>query len=91
MCIKDHQYPDTLVPEWFAVRLYRKKFATEEAEIALAGHARAAQSEMKYIFEEFKDLMKKANIPTPYLDYLLQFTIPGTPSIEEGVESIPIS
>ncbi|MGD2072294.1 MAG: 2-dehydropantoate 2-reductase N-terminal domain-containing protein [Candidatus Thorarchaeota archaeon] len=79
------------LPEWLAIRVYKKRFAKEEAEIALAGHAKAAQSEMKYIFEEFKDLMKQADISTPHLDYLLKLTIPGTPPIEEGIESIPIS
>jgi 2-dehydropantoate 2-reductase len=81
----------TRLPEWLAIRVYSKRFATEEAEIALAGHARSAQSEMKYIFEEFKELMKQANIPTPHLDYLLKLTMPGAPLIEEGTESIPIS
>jgi hypothetical protein len=46
---------------------------------------------MKYIFEEFKELMQQANIPTPHLDYLLKLTMPGAPLIEEGTESIPIS
>lgn len=78
-------------PEWFSVRFYRKRFAMEEAEIALAGHARAAQSEMKYLFDEFKVLMNEANISTPNLDYLMKLTIPGGPLIEEGIESIPIS
>jgi 2-dehydropantoate 2-reductase len=79
------------LPEWFAVRIYRKRFATEGAEIALAGHARSAQSEMKYIFEEFQDLMKDANIPTPNLDFLLKLTTPGAQPIDEGTESVPIS
>jgi 2-dehydropantoate 2-reductase len=81
----------TKFPEWLAVRIYSKRFASEEAEIALAGHARAAKSEIKYIFEEFKELMKQANIPTPHLDYLLKLTIPGAPLIEEGTETVPIS
>jgi hypothetical protein len=79
------------LPEWLAVRIYTKRFAKEEAEIALAGHARTAQSEMNYIFKEFELLMKKANISTPYLDYLLKLATSSTPPIEEGVESIQIS
>ena len=81
----------TAFPEWLAVRVYKKRLATKEAEIALAGHAGAARDEMQHLYEEFKILVDRSGVSTSCLDFLMRFLDPNTQLIDEGVESIRIS
>ncbi|MGD2249328.1 MAG: 2-dehydropantoate 2-reductase N-terminal domain-containing protein [Candidatus Methanofastidiosia archaeon] len=50
----------------------RKAMNTKKAEIAVAGHSLDAVDEMKFLSEEFKQLIDKAGIPTPNIDELYQ-------------------
>jgi 2-dehydropantoate 2-reductase len=56
------------LPLWLWVPLLRKFLNTEFAEIALAGHARAARDEMKHLGDEFRALIKQTSVPTPAID-----------------------
>jgi hypothetical protein len=58
-------------PLWLWVPLRRKFLNTEFAEIALAGHARAAKDEMKQLGEDFRALIKQTSVPTPAIDEML--------------------
>ena len=58
------------IPLWFLTLLFRKLLNTEFAEIALAGHANAAQDEMKQLADEFRALIKQTSTATPAFNEL---------------------
>ncbi len=58
------------IPLWILTRLFRKVLNTEFAEIAIAGHANAAQDEMKQLADEFRALIKQTSTATPAINEL---------------------
>lgn len=61
------------LPDFLLVPVYKILMGSRIAEIAMAKHANAARDEMKLLFNEFKMLMDKANIPTPAIDELSRY------------------
>ncbi len=59
------------LPMWLWVPLLRKFLNTDFAEIALAGHARAARDEMTQLGNEFRALIRQSSVPTPAIDEML--------------------
>jgi len=80
----------TRIPERLTVRLLKKRLAGKEAEIGLAGHARAARAEVQHLAGEFKIMMEQAKIQTPHLDYLMRFLDPTVPLVNEGTDHISL-
>jgi len=77
------------LPERLFVRLLRRRMATESSEIAMAGHAGAARSEMQHLASEFQHLIEQSGMHTPNYDKLMQFLDPTMPVVEEGAEILP--
>jgi HAMP domain-containing protein len=80
----------TSIPEWFTLPLLKKRLATKEAEIGLAGHAKAARPELQHLAGEFRTMVQQAKIPTPNLDYLTRFSDPTVPPVDEGIDRISL-
>lgn len=80
----------TRIPEWFSIRLFKKRLATKEAEIGLAGHAKAARAELRHLAGEFKIMMEQAKIATPNLEYLIRFSDPTVLPVDEGIDHISL-
>jgi len=81
----------TLLPAGLLAWMFRKRFATIESEIGLAGHARAARAEVQHLCEEFQLLVDQSGAATPNLAYLKRFLDPDVPTISEGVKHIDIA
>lgn len=65
------------IPLWLLTFLFQKILNTESAEIALAGHARAAEDEVKQLTDEFRALIRETSIATPAIDELTRHeTVP---------------
>ncbi len=77
------------MPEWMALRFLRSRLGTLEAEISLAGHARAAREEMRHLASEFQVLVAESGLPTPSLELLNRYLDPGVPSVPDGAEQVP--
>ncbi len=78
------------LPEWLALRVYGRRFASREAEISLAGHARSAIGELGHIASEWQRMVDRSGVATPTLDHLLQYIDPNFPTVAEGTDRIPI-
>lgn len=74
------------LPERLIVSILRRRMATESSEIAMAGHAGAARSEMQHLANEFQHLIEQSGMNTPNYDKLMQFLDPTIPVVEEGAE-----
>ncbi|MAT43036.1 MAG: ketopantoate reductase [Anaerolineaceae bacterium] len=61
------------VPEGILVPILQKGFATPQAELVLARHARSARDEMQQLGLEFQQLTLDAGVPTPNIDNLMLF------------------
>lgn len=61
--------------EWLPISLsvgaLRKLFRSEFAEVALAGHAKAAPGELDFLLAELRALGNQASVPMPALDQLM--------------------
>jgi 2-dehydropantoate 2-reductase len=77
------------LPERLLVSVLRRRMATESSEIAMAGHAGAARSEMQHLASEFQHLIAQSGVHTPNFDKLMQFLDPNVPVVEEGTENLP--
>jgi 2-dehydropantoate 2-reductase len=78
------------VPARLLVWMFGKRFASVEAEMGLAGHAKAARDEMRCLSKEFQLLVDQSGVPTPNLVYLVRFLDPDIPTIGEGITHIDI-
>ncbi len=78
------------VPEPILVRLLMRRLNSEAAEVALAGHARAAPDEMRHMTAEFMALARSSATPTPALTRLYAYLDPGVSAIPEGSAEIPL-
>ncbi len=72
------------VPKGLLIRLLQKKLNGRFAEIAMAGHVRAAPDEMSHLFEEFLPLIQQSNLEVPALSYLASFRDPQQERIPDG-------
>jgi len=77
------------MPEWMAMRFLHSRLGTLEAEISLAGHARAAREEMQHLASEFQVLVAESGLATPNIEMLNQYLDPGVPSVPDGAEQVP--
>lgn len=57
-------------PVWVAATVMRARFSTRMAEIGIQGHALAAQDEMTQLADEFVELIRRVDFPTPALHTL---------------------
>lgn len=57
-------------PVWVAATAMRARFSTRMAEIGIQGHALAAQDEMAVLADEYVELLRKVDLPTPALNTL---------------------
>lgn len=80
------------LPEPVLVTFLQRLLARPEMETALAGHARAAPDEVRFLVDEFLALRAKTNVETPAINALLPYLQPGHESqqIEAGSASIPM-
>ncbi|MEN6483005.1 MAG: hypothetical protein ABFD29_12650, partial [Anaerolineaceae bacterium] len=60
------------------------------ADILLANHANAARIEMLVLANEFRNLARQANIPTPAMDELRTYIDPNNPVVVEGSASMKL-
>lgn len=58
------------VPVWITTTVMRARFSTQMVEVGIEGHALAAQDEMVALAEEYAELIRQANLPTPALHTL---------------------
>jgi len=58
------------IPERFLIRALQKRLASEQARLAIAGHANAARDEMKQLAVEFQSLARTSGMHTPAIDRL---------------------
>lgn len=76
------------LPERLLVRMLRTRLAATVSDISLAGHARAARSEMQHLAKEFQHLVDESGLGTPSYDRLIEFLDSETPVIDEGAETL---
>jgi 2-dehydropantoate 2-reductase len=79
-----------LCPEPLLVLLFHFAMATRGADILLANHANAARIEMLVLANEFRNLARQSNIPTPSIDELRTYIDPNNPIVVEGSSSIKL-
>jgi 2-dehydropantoate 2-reductase len=79
-----------LCPEPLLVLLFHFAMATRSADILLANHANAARIEMLVLANEFRNLARQANIPTPAMAELYTYIDPNNPIVIEGSASIKL-
>ncbi len=60
------------MPMPIIVRVGARVLNTEFAEIALAGHARAARDELTLLADEFRALIRQTSVVTPAIDELCE-------------------
>jgi len=78
------------MPEPVLVALLSRLLNTRGAELAMAGHARAARDEMRCIADEFRALVHKTDVQTPAIDILYSYIDPGTAPVRPGSARIPL-
>lgn len=78
------------LPEPLMVWGFRKRFADKRMDIAMVGHANAARDEMQHLADEFMDIVRTTNIPTPNIDRLSPYFDPATPLLPDGSQEIPL-
>ena len=76
------------LPLFVIRKILRKRMKTRAAEIAMAGHAKYAQGEMQQISDEFRILILKSGVKTPWIDYLCQFLDPTIPRVLSGTKKV---
>jgi 2-dehydropantoate 2-reductase len=59
------------MPTAFAVRYWRRVFASPRGELWFAAHSRAAPDEMRALAGELREAVHRAGVPTPDLDALI--------------------
>ncbi|MEN6523579.1 MAG: 2-dehydropantoate 2-reductase N-terminal domain-containing protein [Anaerolineaceae bacterium] len=79
-----------LCPEPILVLLFHFAMATRSADILLANHANAARIEMLVLANEFRNLARQSNIPTPAMDELRTYIDPNNPVVVEGSASMKL-
>jgi len=62
-----------LLPDFILYRMFKKLLGSEFAAIGLAGHARAARSEMKALSLDFLKLAKESAVQTDALNIILSY------------------
>jgi 2-dehydropantoate 2-reductase len=72
------------IPEPVLVAVLQHRLPTEQAELALAGHANAARDEMRLLADEFQALARRSGLPTPALDRLHRFSDPARAPFADG-------
>jgi ketopantoate reductase len=78
------------LPEPILVLLVQRLLANPLMETALVKHAEAARSEVQHLIDEFLALACTTSVPTPTIDYLLQYYEPDAPQVPEGSAEIPL-
>ncbi len=76
------------VPERILVALLRKGFATPQAELVMAAHARSARDEMQHLALEFQQLALDAGVPTPNIDNLVLYLNPQMSPLPSGSQKL---
>jgi ketopantoate reductase len=78
------------LPEPILVLLVQRLLANSLMETALVKHAEAARSEVQHLIGEFMALASTTSVPTPTIDYLLQYYEPDAPQVPEGSAEISL-
>ncbi len=79
-----------LIPEPLMVYGLARLFNTEIAAVMMSAHANAARDEMKQIADEFRQLARTTDVPTPALNRLYGYINPATAPLPEGKSDIPL-
>lgn len=80
----------TKFPTFVLSRVFKKRFDSEFAEIAMAGHANYARREMIHLAQELQAMNMKAGLATPKFDYLMKFVNPNFPPVPEGTRKVTL-
>ncbi len=78
------------IPEPLLVVLLQRRLPSRTAELALARHANAARDEMTQLAAEFRELARRAAIPTPAMVELYDYLDPAAPTVADGASGIPM-
>lgn len=79
------------IPEPLMVYFLKLLTKEEEMEISGVGHALAARDEMKFLTDEFLDLIRPSGTPTPVIDELYRYYDPETPPLPDGSSKLQVN
>jgi 2-dehydropantoate 2-reductase len=78
------------LPEPLLIWFLRKRFSSERMDIAMVRHANAARDEMQHLADEFLEIARPTNVPTPNIQCLYPYFDPKTPLMSDGSQNIPL-
>lgn len=80
------------LPEPVLVAFLQRLIQREEMEVALAGHARAAQDEVRHLVGEFMEIRARTQVKTPAIDALYPYAVGSqADEIPTGSAGIPMN
>ena len=62
-----------VMPQWFAVRYWRRTMRTPLGEFGFAAHANAAREEQVHLARQIRVLVQRSGLPTPALNELYRY------------------
>lgn len=79
------------LPEPLLLAAMGGPLSSREAEMGVAGHARAARGEMTHLLGELRALNGEAGVETPWMDRLAVFFDQSSPPLREGSSELPVN